>query len=213
MKARALLALALFGAPLGAPLGASLGAQQGEGRPANRGAAQATQAPQRNDDLQPAQLPPLPPGMSLDLIVAGDALFHGRAGCFVCHGTEAQGMPAAGDALTVGLSYIPPRWPSIDSLVRAGMPDVLSRSPIAMPARGARGDLTDAEVARVAAYVWAVSQTRGEPWPGGHASHTSVARADAAASGTSGVVRRPAEHVPTRQEPRRQEPRRQERTP
>ena len=42
----------------------------------------------------------------------------------------------------------------------AGIPDALTRSPIAMPARGARGDLTAEQVQRVAAYVWAISHRK-----------------------------------------------------
>ena len=65
------------------------------------------------------------------------------------------------------------------------MPDAISRSPIAMPARGARGDLTPDEIRHVAAYVWAISQARGEPWTGGHASHVDRVPAGAA-TGTGG---------------------------
>lgn len=43
-----------------------------------------------------------------------------------------------------------------------------------MPARGAESNLTDDEIRHVAAYVWGISQTRGEPWPGGHQSHPEV---------------------------------------
>lgn len=127
-----------------------------------------------NDDLQPATLPALPLGMTVDMLVEGDRLFHGRGGCFACHGTEAQGLPAAGDALTTTLFYAQYEWKSIDSLITAGLPDQLTRSPIAMPARGARGDLTRDETRRIAAYVWAISQVKGEPWPGGHASHQGL---------------------------------------
>lgn len=126
---------------------------------------------QTNEELQPATLPPLPTGMTVEMLVEGDRLFHGRAGCFACHGAEAQGLPAAGDGITSALSYARHEWRSIDSLITAGIPDVLTRSPIAMPALGARGDLTPEETLRIAAYVWAISGVRGEPWPGGHASH------------------------------------------
>ncbi len=129
---------------------------------------------QTNEDLQPTTLPALPYGMTVQMLVEGDRLFHGRGGCFACHGTEGQGLPAAGDAITSSLAYARHEWRSIDSLITAGMPDVLSRSPIAMPARGARGDLTAAESERLAAYVWAISAVRGEPWPGGHPSHAGL---------------------------------------
>jgi mono/diheme cytochrome c family protein len=127
-----------------------------------------------NEDLQPTVLPPMPVGMTVDMLVEGDRLFHGRGGCFACHGAEAQGLPAAGDGITSALSYARHEWRSIDSLITAGMPDAISRSPIAMPARGARGDLTAAEIQRLAAYVWAISAVRGEPWPGGHTSHAGL---------------------------------------
>ena len=43
-----------------------------------------------------------------------------------------------------------------------------------MPPRGGKSDLTPDETRAIAAYVWAISQTRGEPWPGGHATHASM---------------------------------------
>lgn len=132
-----------------------------------------------HDDLQPAALPSLPAGMTIADIVRGDSLFHGKGTCFVCHGLEGEGRPAAGDALTVALNWAQPNWPSIDSLIDKGIPQPLTRSPIQMPPRGGRSDLTGAEVRAVAAYVWAISQTRGEPWPGGHISHAGMSPAGA----------------------------------
>ncbi len=196
--------LARRGARLGARACALLavaataaGAQQGQAHPQQPSGNTAVTSPNpRNDDLQPARLAPLPPGMTLDQITTGDAIFHGKGGCFVCHGVEAQGMPAAGDGITAGLAYVPYQWRAIDSLIRAGMPDVQSRSPIGMPARGARGDLSSDEIRRVAAYVWAISQTRGEPWPGGHELHGALVPTPAAATGTASAVPRGAERVP-----------------
>jgi mono/diheme cytochrome c family protein len=129
---------------------------------------------QRNDELQPDSLPSLPAGLTLDLIREGDSVFHNQGSCFACHGSEGEGLPAAGDAITVSLSYVQPEWRSIDSLVTSGIPDALTRSPIAMPGRGARSNLTDQELAAVAAYVWAIAHARGEPWPGGHPNHLSM---------------------------------------
>ena len=175
-------------------------AQQGQAhpqQPSGTGGANGASTPNpRNDDMQPAHLPPLPHGMTLDQITTGDALFHGKAGCYVCHGVEAQGMPAAGDGITAGLSYVPYQWDAISALVRNGLPDVESRSPIAMPARGARGDLTPDEIRLVSAYVWAISQTRGEPWAGGHELHSAFVATPAAATGTAASLARPPERVP-----------------
>ena len=132
-----------------------------------------------HDDLQPPTLPPLPGGMSLADIVRGDSVYHGKGACFACHGLEAEGRPAAGDALTVSLTWAQYDWRSIDSLIDAGIPQTITRSPISMPPRGGRSDLTDDEVRSVAAYIWAISQTRGEPWPGGHPAHNAMAPAGA----------------------------------
>jgi mono/diheme cytochrome c family protein len=129
---------------------------------------------QRNDELQADSLPSLPAGLTLDLIREGDSVFHNQGACFACHGSEGEGLPAAGDAITVALSYVQPDWKSIDSLITSGIPDALTRSPIAMPARGARSNLSDQELAAVAAYVWAIAHARGEPWPGGHPNHLSM---------------------------------------
>ena len=127
-----------------------------------------------HDDLQPAQLPPLPNGMTIQTIVQGDSIYHGKGNCSACHGTEGEGLPAAGDAVTVSLNWAQYDWKSIDSLIDHGIPQPLTRSPIAMPPRGGKSDLTEDETERVAAYIWAISQTRGEPWPGGHASHVGM---------------------------------------
>ena len=127
-----------------------------------------------HDDLQPATLPPLPAGMTLQMIVQGDSVYHGDGNCSACHGIEAQGLPGAGDALTDGLSYAQPKWESIDTVIYRGIPEALTRSPIQMPPRGGRSDLTPQQVRLVAAYIWAISQTRGEPWPGGHTSHFAM---------------------------------------
>lgn len=124
-----------------------------------------------NDEMQPAALPALPAGVTLDMIRSGDSLFHDKGGCFACHGSEGEGMPGAGDAITVAFNYAQQDPHSIDSLVTAGIPDALTRSPIAMPGRGARSNLSDDEIRRISAYVWAINQVRGEPWPGGHTDH------------------------------------------
>lgn len=144
-----------------------------------------------HDDLQPATLPPLPVGMSTADIVRGDSIYHGKGACFACHGLEAEGRPAAGDALTVSLNWAQYDWRSIDSLIDAGIPQTLTRSPIPMPPRGGRSDLTDGEVRSVAAYIWAISQTRGEPWPGGHPSHVTMGLAGADQGTATALLTRP----------------------
>jgi mono/diheme cytochrome c family protein len=146
-----------------------------------RGRAAATpDASDLNEDGQLRQLPRLPQGMTLDLIRQGDALFRGKAGCVACHGPDGGGMPASGSGITAGLNFVPAEWGPIDSLIKVGIPEPATRSPIAMPPRGAQSNLTDQESRQVAAYVWAISQVRGEPWLGGHRTHQSAASGDTA---------------------------------
>ncbi|MEO7085114.1 MAG: c-type cytochrome [Gemmatimonadaceae bacterium] len=125
-----------------------------------------------DEEAQPDTLPTLAFGMTVETIRDGDRLFHGKGGCVNCHGSEAQGLPARGKTLTAGLAFVPAGdWNALDSVINVGMPDAQTRSPIAMPARGQHGNLNAAETRTIAAYVWAISQTRGEPWPGGHTAH------------------------------------------
>ncbi len=125
-----------------------------------------------DEEAQSDTLPTLPAGMTIDMLREGDRAFHGVGGCVSCHGSEAQGLAARGKTLTAGVAFVPPGdWNAIDSLISVGMPDRQTRSPIAMPPRGQHEDLNAEEIRAIAAYVWAISQTRGEPWPGGHTTH------------------------------------------
>jgi len=128
-----------------------------------------------NEEGQPPKLPPLPAGVTLDMIRQGDAIFHGVGGCYTCHGPEATGMPDKGSALTDGVSFEQDTWPALDSTITTGISEPVTRVTIAMPARGVSGNLTPQQVQQVAAYVWAISTTRGEPWPGGHQTHAAGA--------------------------------------
>jgi cytochrome c5 len=153
-----LLSFTLVGVPLAAQ-------QEGDAR-MTRGAAADT-----HEDGQPAKLPRLPSGMTIAMIVQGDSLFRSKGGCQTCHGREANGMPDMGSGITSGLLFIPPEWGAIDSLIQAGISEPVTRTTIAMPARGAASNLTPEESRLIAAYVWAISHTKGEPWQGGHKSH------------------------------------------
>ena len=125
-----------------------------------------------DEEAQADTLPTLPLGMTIAMLRDGDRLFHGAGGCVSCHGTEAQGLAARGKSLTTGVAFVPAGdWNAMDSVINVGMPDRQTRSPIAMPPRGQHSDLDAEQMRAIAAYVWAISQTRGEPWPGGHAFH------------------------------------------
>ncbi len=167
--ALALLALAGFAAPV-----------EGQDR---AGQARLSRDADHDEDGQPRTLPRLPQGVTLALIRQGDSLFRGKGGCVTCHGAEASGMAAMGSSLTAGLNFVPLEVQPIDSLIKVGIPEPVTRTPIAMPPRGAQSNLSDDETRALAAYVWAISQVRGEPWPGGHRSHEqTTATADTARS-------------------------------
>jgi cytochrome c5 len=137
-----------------------------------------------NEDGQPPRMPSLPPGITLYLIRVGDSVFHGKGHCFACHGADGEGLPNAGSALTIGLNFVPTVWQAIDSVIMLGIPEPITRSAIAMPPRGGKSDLNTDELQAVAAYVWAISQVQGEPWPGGHRTHVNMVPA-AALTGTA----------------------------
>ena len=120
---------------------------------------------------QPGILPAMPSSMRIEQIREGDRIFHEKGGCAQCHGGDGEGMPDAGSPLTAGLHFVQPDWSAIQTLVRCGLAETTTRSSEAMPPRGVESNLTDEEIRRVASYVWAISQTRGEPWSGGHSSH------------------------------------------
>jgi len=143
------------------------------------------------DRWQPKKLPALPAGMTLDMIRGGDSLYHGRGGCVTCHGPDAFGMNDAGSGLTMGLAFIPAEWKAIDSLVTAGIPEALTRSSVAMPPRGVGQNLTPDETRTVAAYVWAISQTADEPWPGGHRTHVAATAASGTGTDSASAARTP----------------------
>jgi mxaJ protein len=163
---------------LGALLASAVPLAAQEARDTGRGSmppsAIAVRGLATNEEGQPPRLPAMPEGMTLDLIRAGDSLFHGKGHCFACHGADATGLPDAGSALTIGLNFVPLEWRPIDSLITAGIADAITRSAIQMPPRGGKSDLSPDETRAIAAYVWAISQTRGEPWPGGHATHAAM---------------------------------------
>ena len=168
----ALVLAGLWSAPVG------LTAQERMTRPG----ADEEDGSDHNEDGQPTKLPALPQGVTLDMIRQGDELYRGKAGCTTCHGPEGGGMPAAGSGITAGLNFVPYQMAAIDSVIRVGIAEPITRTPVAMPPRGAASNLTDEESRRVAAYVWAISQVRGEPWPGGHRSHGGTGASDTAAA-------------------------------
>lgn len=101
----------------------------------------------QNAELSPAQ------------VALGDSVYHGRVGgalCYVCHGPSGKGVNGVGPNLT------DKEWlnadgslPSIEKVVTDGVAKP-KKMPAPMPPKGG-GQLTDAQVKAVAAYVYSLS--------------------------------------------------------
>jgi glucose/arabinose dehydrogenase len=106
---------------------------------------------------------PVPAGATAEQVALGDRIFHGEAAdgtCVGCHGTDAKGSPQ-------GPSLVSGKWLDTDGTfaglrrtITDGVPHPKYSGP-PMPPRGG-APLTDADVAAVAAYVWAISHPGGK---------------------------------------------------
>jgi glucose/arabinose dehydrogenase len=101
---------------------------------------------------------PVPPGATRDQVELGDRIFHGEASngtCSGCHGSDAKGT-SVGPDLTSGIwVFGDGSLGAITKTVTDGVPRPRNYSG-AMPPKGG-AELSDADTAAVAAYVWAVS--------------------------------------------------------
>jgi glucose/arabinose dehydrogenase len=103
-----------------------------------------------------AEALPVPPGATRQQVVLGDRIFHGQAAdgtCAGCHGSDAGGT-SVGPSLTNGI------WvqsdgslPGIAHIIKTGVTHPRNYTGVMPPNGGAQ--LSDADVAAVAAYVWA----------------------------------------------------------
>jgi len=129
-------------ASAGSPFMAAAGPPEGEH--ANAGAAAASL--------------PIPAGASRQMVELGTDVFHGRtggAGCTGCHGTDASGTPLGPPLLGHRWIWGDGSYQSIEKIVREGVPQPKQYRAPMPPLGGAQ--LTDEQVAAVAAYVWGLS--------------------------------------------------------
>jgi len=93
-----------------------------------------------------------PPGVTMETIEQGQAIFEGKGLCTTCHGPTAEGAVGPdltdNDWLQAKGSYL-----AILQVVLAGVPEVSSSTGTGMPSRGDT-DISDADVQSAAAYVW-----------------------------------------------------------
>jgi mono/diheme cytochrome c family protein len=88
---------------------------------------------------------------SPEMVAKGDALFHGSANCYACHGSKGEGL--------VGPNLTDAEWlhskgsyEEIVAQIHAGVPKDSSKSGVPMPPKGG-ATLTDDDVKAIAAYV------------------------------------------------------------
>ena len=101
---------------------------------------------------------PVPPGATKEQVALGDRIFHGEAAdgtCTGCHGSDAKGSPEAPSLVSGTWVFGDGSLKAITQTIANGVPKPRNYSD-PMPPRGGAA-LSDADVAAVAAYVWAIS--------------------------------------------------------
>lgn len=105
---------------------------------------------------------PRPAGVTDSAIAAGRILYHGAAGCSVCHGEDGKGTADAPNLLGAVWMHGPGTYESLQQQILHGVPANRSVSGVAMPIRGWI-PMNNAEVEAVAAYVWSISHPPRSP--------------------------------------------------
>jgi glucose/arabinose dehydrogenase/cytochrome c5 len=104
---------------------------------------------------------PLPPGATREQVALGDRIFHGEASngtCSGCHGSNAAGTPVGPDLTSGVWIWGDGSLAAITKTVTNGIPRPRNYTGVMPPKGGAQ--LSDADVAAVAAYVWAIGHAR-----------------------------------------------------
>ncbi len=104
---------------------------------------------------------PVPPGATKEQVALGERIFQGEAAdgtCAGCHGSDAKGSPMAPSLVNGVWFFGDGSLKAISKTVADGVPKPRNYSD-PMPPRGG-APLSDADVAAVSAYVWAINQQR-----------------------------------------------------
>lgn len=115
--------------------------------------------------VQPTTIDSLPWGVTMEMVQTGKAIFEGPGLCTDCHGPGAEG--AVGPDLTDG-DWLQAKgsYESIVQVIFTGVPEAISSTGTAMPARGGT-DIDDTMVGAVAAYIWEQSHPDAMYLPAG----------------------------------------------
>ncbi len=101
---------------------------------------------------------PIPPGGSPDQVALGDRIFHGQASggtCVGCHGADGKGSEVGSDLADGKFIWSDGSVQGIERVIEAGVPHPKDHTGVMPPKGGAQ--LSQADVAAVANYVWAIS--------------------------------------------------------
>ncbi|WP_349016994.1 c-type cytochrome [Bradyrhizobium sp. Arg237L] len=99
----------------------------------------------------------VPPGATKDQVALGDRIFHGEASngtCSGCHGSDARGTSVGPDLTSGNWVWSDGSLAAITKTVTDGVSHPRNYTGVMPPKGGA--ELSDADTAAVAAYVWAV---------------------------------------------------------
>jgi mono/diheme cytochrome c family protein len=105
---------------------------------------------------------PTPPGATPAQVALGERVFHGQVGnapCVGCHGTNAEGTPLGPDLTSCNWLWGDGSLQLITQIITNGVPNPKEYSGVMPPMGGVQ--LSPAEVAAVAAYIWALGHRRG----------------------------------------------------
>lgn len=116
----------------------------------------AETAPAQGDAMQ--QQAELPEGVTPEMVAEGKEIYGTTGLCYVCHGTEAEGMPGLGANLNdTEWTHSDGSYKGIVQTIMTGVEASASSTGTAMPPKGGSG-ITDEQVRAVAAYVYLLSQ-------------------------------------------------------
>ena len=103
-----------------------------------------------------------PDGVTDSAIAWGRALFEGAANCGRCHGRDGRGTEYGPDLADAIWWHGPGTYEWLVQEVTHGIPEQLTVTGDAMPARGF-APMPEADARAVAAYVWAISHPPRPP--------------------------------------------------
>ena len=104
---------------------------------------------------------PTPPGASPDQVALGDRIFHGDVGegtCAGCHGSDGKGTPQGSDLTSGKWLWGNGSLQAITRTIAQGVPKPKQHEEVMPPLGGTQ--LTQADLAAVADYVWAIGHQK-----------------------------------------------------